>query len=50
MRRTQLRPECAEALEKIGNLDISLLAASVRGIGRLSAEFPSGRPSCRRSW
>lgn len=44
MRRTQLRPECAEALEKIANLDISRLAASVRGISRLSAEFPQQLP------
>ena len=42
--RTQLRPECAEALEKNANLDISRLAASVRGISRLSAEFPQQLP------
>lgn len=44
MRRVRLRPDCREALEKIADLDIAQLAASVRGIGRISAELPERMP------
>lgn len=39
MRRADLRPDCREALDKIGNLDLGRLADSVRGITQLSADF-----------
>ena len=39
MRHADLRPDCREALERIGNLDLAKLANSVRGISGLSANF-----------
>jgi pimeloyl-ACP methyl ester carboxylesterase len=39
MRRTTLRPDCQEALDKIGHLDLAKLAAAVDGITQLSADL-----------
>lgn len=39
MKGKQLRPECSEALDRIGNTDAAKLADSTRGITALSADF-----------
>jgi pimeloyl-ACP methyl ester carboxylesterase len=46
MRNAELRPDCREALDRIGNADLSQLADSVRGISDLAASFdPTAIPA-----
>jgi pimeloyl-ACP methyl ester carboxylesterase len=43
MRHADLRTDCRAAAEKIGEVDVAKLAAAVRGITRLSADFREDR-------
>ncbi|MEV0251871.1 alpha/beta hydrolase [Nocardia sp. NPDC050712] len=42
-RRTQLRPDCAEAIDRLGDIDLTQLITAVRGIAGISANLDENR-------